>query len=590
MPTDEEILASILAGGTPLAAAQPPHAAGLRRRTDDDALRELMYESPLSRAKPAPSIGRAGFGSPIDGEDLVRSDASILASIMQPSPTGAAAATLAEPPGKAFSAAPRSALFGDSKMAQHDDAVVAALLAQSGTPHGWSSPGSLQGTLKEQQLRDDAALLAAIVDEGALSAGSFGGGRLQPPFATQDALRRKQDDEVLDELLFGRSFGSTARPAAVPGGELTGGFSGFLGGSSGGGGGGFGGGCAGKTEDDMVLAKLLGGASATPLLVLVDDIFRGARDERQRATVVAGGYGRGDQAYQLSRPMGIALDSMGALLIADNGNGRLLRWPIGATQGQVVPDLGHCFKDICGLALDHSGAVLCTASGALLATGAAAGRGDLMAISMHPSELTFALADGAWPTGVAVEAGGAILFTDTLEHTVVRLVRSRNEATSPVMRREIVAGSRGKGSRLQQLHRPFATVSLGDGSILVLDSGNHRVVRWAKGAQSGDLVAGGRGKGNHVQQLNHPLAMVLDAVGTLVIADTLNHRIVRWHPGASRGEVLFGGCGQGSRLEQLNKPSGLVFDGMHLLIADSGNHRILRVPYRPRVRQPSPRK
>ena len=78
-------------------------------------------------------------------------------------------------------------------------------------------------------------------------------------------------------------------------------------------------------------------------------------------------------------------------------------------------------------------------------------------------------------------------------------------------------------------------------------------------------------------QLNYPGAVIVDQSGTLYIADCGNHRIVRWRKGATVGEVLVGGNSAGSRSDQLNVPRDLLFDRQgNLFVADRYNHRVQR--------------
>eukprot|EP00927_Polykrikos_kofoidii_P031789 TRINITY_DN27255_c0_g1_i4.p1 TRINITY_DN27255_c0_g1~~TRINITY_DN27255_c0_g1_i4.p1 ORF type:complete len:536 (-),score=109.69 TRINITY_DN27255_c0_g1_i4:70-1542(-) len=402
------------------------------------------------------------------------------------------------------------------------------------------------------QSRDVATLLAAMEPTPTWSAG--GASRRRPAIA--ESQQRRRDDNVLSQILFGESPSASPVNVARDDAALAGALS--LPGSR------------AVVKDDAVLAKLLSMEEEkqvvlqTPLLEIVEGLARDVRQALAKAEVVAGGHGRGDKLCQLSRPMGLAVDASGAVVVADNGNGRLVRWARGATQGQVVSNRDRqLFVDVIGVALDRSGDMFASAGGALLRV---------------LGEESNVVARGHWPTCVTVESGGAILFTDTFDHRVVRCLWSGGTLQS-----EVVAGGNGSGSRRNQLHRPFGVAVDRTGAVLVVDSGNHRVVRWAPGARAGEVVAGGHGQGCRLEQLNYPRGLALDAAGNLLVCDTLNHRVVRWVPGARRGEVVFGGRGQGSGLGQLNKPAAVAFDGGTLFIADSGNNRVMGVLLPPRA-------
>ena len=88
----------------------------------------------------------------------------------------------------------------------------------------------------------------------------------------------------------------------------------------------------------------------------------------------------------------------------------------------------------------------------------------------------------------------------------------------------------------------------GDGSVLVCDNRNDRVVRWREGATAGEVVAGGNGRGDRLDQLSSPDAIVVERDGSLLVSDLHNYRVVRWRKGAAMGEVVAGGNGEGNRL------------------------------------------
>ncbi|CAF5224208.1 unnamed protein product, partial [Rotaria magnacalcarata] len=87
--------------------------------------------------------------------------------------------------------------------------------------------------------------------------------------------------------------------------------------------------------------------------------------------------------------------------------------------------------------------------------------------------------------------------------------------------------------------------------------------------------AGGQGEGNGLTQLPCPLGLVVDQLGTIYVTDDGNHRIMRWPKGATQGSVIVGGNGGGGQSNQLNGPVGLSFDRHgNLYVVDYGNHRV----------------
>ena len=52
--------------------------------------------------------------------------------------------------------------------------------------------------------------------------------------------------------------------------------------------------------------------------------------------VVASGKGEGAGKHQLLLPHGVAVDGAGNYIVADFGNDRAMKWAVGATEGEVV--------------------------------------------------------------------------------------------------------------------------------------------------------------------------------------------------------------------------------------------------------------
>jgi len=106
-----------------------------------------------------------------------------------------------------------------------------------------------------------------------------------------------------------------------------------------------------------------------------------------------------------------------------------------------------------------------------------------------------------------------------------------------------VAGGRGRGSASNQLHSPRSLFIDDDQTMVIADTGNHRIVQWKCGDIYGQVVAGGKDKGDRLDQLNHPTSVVIDKViDGLIICDSQNRRVVQWyrHNGTTQGEILIG--------------------------------------------------
>ena len=92
-----------------------------------------------------------------------------------------------------------------------------------------------------------------------------------------------------------------------------------------------------------------------------------------------------------------------------------------------------------------------------------------------------------------------------------------------------VAGARGPGDTLDQLHFPLDLDIDDDGSLYIADRDNHRIVRWKLNATEVQIIAGGKGPGGRSDQLNHPMAVRIDRINrSLIISDQGNQRVMRW--------------------------------------------------------------
>jgi len=243
--------------------------------------------------------------------------------------------------------------------------------------------------------------------------------------------------------------------------------------------------------------------------------------------VVAGGHGRGNSLNQLCRPLSVALDGSDAVLVAESGNGRITRWPRGQSHGEFVRS-------------------------------------------------TYVGAD-MW---IDLGRDGKLIVVDNYNHFVARWAKSEEsgvlvaEGISRWQPRDLRGAIPISNSAAAAVNKHGE-----DDAMLIVDSGNHRVLRMARGAKHAEVIAGGNGQGNALDQLSHPRDVAVEdaSCNSILVADMMNHRVMRWRRGATSGEIVAGGRDRGSRLNQLNRPTGLALDKTGaLFISDSGNHRILR--------------
>lgn len=247
--------------------------------------------------------------------------------------------------------------------------------------------------------------------------------------------------------------------------------------------------------------------------------------------VVAGGADSGIGSY----PGGVAVDASGRVYVADTFNNRVLRFPADAVPGSA---------------------------GTLVAGGPGTGT----------SNAGSALDRLRTPSKIALDATGRLFVVDTGNGRVLRFDPGVPSGTA------VATG----------LSFPVGMALDDAGRIYVADVGDHRVLRFTPPATGGVLVAGGpaatsANRGAGLDRLDGPAGVDVDDTGAVYVADTQNHRVVRWAFGATTGELVAGGT-RGPGLDQLDLPADVLVDGSRAFwVVDRTNGRVLRFGTRLRV-------
>jgi hypothetical protein len=115
------------------------------------------------------------------------------------------------------------------------------------------------------------------------------------------------------------------------------------------------------------------------------------------------------------------------------------------------------------------------------------------------------------------------------------------------------------------LDGPYGVQRDNQGNLYVIDIYNHRVMRWAPNATSGEMIAGNDTLGNSSMELSYPYGLFLGTHNSLLyVADTGNNRIQLFN--LTTGTIPYndttvaGGNGPGAGNDQLNQPSDLCPD------------------------------
>ncbi len=206
----------------------------------------------------------------------------------------------------------------------------------------------------------------------------------------------------------------------------------------------------------------------------------------------------------LTDPEGVAVDTTGAVYVADSGNNRVLKLPAGASTPTTLPLTG--LTDPEGVAVDSAGAVYVVA----LVPDVGGVRGQVLKLAADASTptalpFTFTVTAVGGPTGVAVDTAGSVYVADG---SVRRLTAG---ATTPDT-------------------LPFAFTSPGGawgvavdtaGTVYVTDSYWQRVVKLAAGSTTQvELPFTGLGQ---------PYGVAVDTAGTVYVTDDRN-RVVKLPP------------------------------------------------------------
>jgi sugar lactone lactonase YvrE len=273
-------------------------------------------------------------------------------------------------------------------------------------------------------------------------------------------------------------------------------------------------------------------------------------------TGTAGFSGDGSAATSaaLNVPTGLAFDSQGNLFIADTGNYRIRR---------VTP---------AGVASTVAGNGKGEASGdGGLATQAGLGQ----------------------PFGVAVTADGTTLFvSDRAGHRVRRIDLTSNRIST--LAGTGVGGYSGDSGQAAaaQLRQPRGLALRGTTTLLVADTGNHRIREIDLSATTirtvaGSGTAGSSGDGGQATAaaLLAPAGLVLDSDGRLLVTELSGHRVRRIDLGsgvisAVAGTGTAGSAGDGgpATAAQLAGPAALAFGAPGVVVAEKDGHRLRLIP------------
>jgi len=261
-----------------------------------------------------------------------------------------------------------------------------------------------------------------------------------------------------------------------------------------------------------------------------------------------GGDGAAATGALLNAPQGIAIGSDGTVYVSDTGNQRIRA----ISNGQIATFAG---TGIAGFSGDGASALAATLSK---------------------------------PTGLAIDAQGALLLCDTDNHRLRRI--SAGVITT-------VAGSGVQGfagdnaaATAAELDSPAGVAVSADGSLYIADTHNHRLRLISPSGIiqtfAGTGAAGYSGDTGQATaaQLSSPRSVTIDAAGDVIFSDSNNHRIRSINPQGTittiagsnwQGLAADGSVATGS---PLNTPRGVTLSSFNApVFADMPNYLVREV-------------
>ncbi|CAF3587484.1 unnamed protein product [Rotaria sp. Silwood2] len=228
----------------------------------------------------------------------------------------------------------------------------------------------------------------------------------------------------------------------------------------------------------------------------------------QEGKTVAGGKGEGNALDQLYCPTGLFIDSNNVLFVSDAGNGRIIKWEQGASDGTIVAGFQP-------EQLKLSTSVIVDREGTLFITDGSSGE-DCRVIRWRreatSGETLFS--SNSYLTGIAFDVSQEHFYVSHCDQQCV--IKYAKDGSSKEV---IVADGNGQGSALNQLDAPIDEI----GTVYVSDLQNRRLVKWFINSKEAIIVAGGNGEGSQLDQLSCPMGILIDHFGAVYTVDAVTY-------------------------------------------------------------------
>jgi len=196
---------------------------------------------------------------------------------------------------------------------------------------------------------------------------------------------------------------------------------------------------------------------------------------------------------------------------------------------------------------------------------------------------TGALAQFESPQGLAIDSLGNLYVADTANHRI-RKISTMGEVTT--LAGSGIAGFENGAAASAKFLYPTGVALDSAGNVYVADSGNNRIrkidsVTGDVTTFAGNGVSGFADGENAVAQFSSPRALAVGTTGSLLVVDSGNHRVRLID---ASGVTTLSGTGTAGFADgaansaQFSSPTGIALDSAGIAyVSDSGNHRIRRI-------------
>jgi sugar lactone lactonase YvrE len=262
-------------------------------------------------------------------------------------------------------------------------------------------------------------------------------------------------------------------------------------------------------------------------------------------------------AAEFNFPTGVAVDGGGSIIIADYANHRVRKISPDSTVSTLAGSGSFGFADGAGAAAQFNYPYGVAVDGEGSITIADYGNHRVRKITPEGTVSTLAgsgiagFADGAgataefnYPTGVAVDGEGSIIIADYSNHRVRKITP---DGTVSTLAGSGIAGFADGAGAASQFSSPIGVAVDGEGSIIIADSGNHRVRKITPDGTVSTLAGSGSagfadGAGA-AAQFSSPIGVAVDDEGSIIIADYNNKRVRKITPDGTVSTLFAGSCG-----------------------------------------------